>query len=80
MTTLLNKTAAMLALIDDHAFQGVPKGMITCFGSTEKQRLIDEMIASGIVQRRNPELNYGVRFYELTEAGQKWDAERRCFP
>ncbi len=80
MTTILENTAAKVRLIDDYAFQGVAKGIVTCLGGDAKQAVIDEMVADGLLVRRQPALNYGVRYYDVTEAGWKWHAKRKCFP
>ena len=79
MTALVASTAAKLRLIDDYAFQGVPKGMVTCLGGDAKQTVIEEMVADGLLVQRHPEIRYGVYYYELTAAGWKWLGEKRCF-
>jgi len=72
-------TARKIALVDDYARQGVTRGIVTCLGGDAKQAVIMEMVADGLLVQRHPEIKYGVYYFELTEAGWKWLADKRCF-
>ena len=74
---MTQRTADRLALVDDYAFQQVPLGIVTCLGGDAKEVVIKGMEAEGLLRRRNPEISYGVRFYEVTDAGWEWVSARR---